>query len=49
MAHKVRKDWHAPSAVAVSARLRSGAGKHGGTARQQHRRDRAAAKRELRG
>lgn len=35
-----------PSKVAVAASLRSGAGKHGGTARQKNRRDRRAWKLE---
>ena len=37
-----------PSKVAVAASLRSGAGKHGGTARQKNRRDRRAWKLEAR-
>lgn len=36
------------SAVAVAAFQRSGAGKHGGSARQQHRRSRQSARQSLR-
>jgi hypothetical protein len=36
------------SAVALAARLQTGAGKHGGTARQQNKRDRSVTKRTLR-
>lgn len=37
------------SRVALSARLQTGAGKHGGTARAKNRRDRRLTKQDLRG
>lgn len=37
-----------PSKVLLAARLKSGAGKHGGTAKAKNKRDRAAARKELR-
>ncbi len=46
---KAKPDHRAPSAVLLAARLQTGAGKHGGSARQKNRRDRAAIRRELRG
>ena len=45
---KVKHDNKAPSEVLLAARLKTGAGKHGGSVRQKNRRERANVKRDLR-
>lgn len=47
--YRKNNDYKLPSKVAVAAYQRSGAGKHGGTPKQNHKRDRKASRQALRG